>query len=1169
MQSKDPKQKEMSKMNDFTHLHVHSGFSVRDAVQTPRQLCDQASLMGFDALAITDHGNIGSHYQFAIAAYDTMTGDKKNPKPRNPIKAIFGVEAYVCDDISIKQSIEVKDADGNRKKRRPKHHHLVLLAKNDEGYANLMKLCNIASMEGFYYEPRIDWSLIEPHSAGLICMSACIGGEVGTLIRNGEKEKAFEVVDRYHQLFKDDFYLEVQAHGLPEEAFVYSEIERIADDMKIPLVATNDVHYMRKEDSRIHDIIVSMKFNRDEEDGGSSDSRDLKSAYKKPEFYLKSEQEMLSTFERRPEVVTRTREIVEKCEFNFSLSHPIIWPKFEIQEDDQDTATRWRKENVPEQSPEQAILSKKVLEGLVNLGLSKKSEYLERAKYELNAIYDLGYERYFLVQDMIVRMCDERKIMLGPGRGSGAGSLVLFALGITKVDPLRHDLLFERFLNPGRGPQFDHRLDLPEFDPDYEISERSTTLRQYVLDKLREENNLDDWPMLRTEILSLESQELDGKYFDAITNGSKCQNKANSLLAWKTGICDDEPSGQMRLKGVPGLADIDSDFDQNRREEVLQMVSEYFGEDNVSHIGTYGQYGLKMAAQTVARHRGMDSMTLKTITKGVNYKTKDIDTAMTESENFRIYMKNYPEDRELIMGAIGAYNNLGVHASGIVIGPNPISEIVPVSMTNKGVVTSIDMRDVEGMGLVKYDFLGLDNVTKISKCLDLIEQRYEKKIDLTKIPLWESECRTDGEKQRLKTVIGRFNNADVDTIFQFETGLFSQILSELNVTSFSDLVAIVALGRPGSMKFISDKYYERCRDKDKDPDTSPIGTYKGNKRNPENIRSPHPICSSILSDTYGIPVYQEQAMRIFQLISGSSLVEADIFRKAIGKKSGYLFDKCQKLFMNGCTKNGLTEGQINAIWKLFEDFAGYSFNKSHATAYALLGFWNAWLREFFPSEWYAAVLSTELSNSKKDMIEPQKFGYLRDHGTKLEWYRKMCRKRTESKVNVINPDVNISHHADAMINDKGHIILPLCTIPTLGGNTESIADNRPYKNIDDLVERSGASPSVLRVLVDHGAVDMISNAESKDDVMRRLEESILKKQERKRAEGSILKRKGTIVENIVVDGLFGDFEGTLSISMVAKADKVSSDRKAKKAAEEAEKKKEAAKNKKKGPPKWD
>ena len=1165
-------------MNDFTHLHVHSRFSVRDAVQSPRQLCDRAALMGFDALAITDHGNIGGHYQFANAAAATMTEERKipkkiEPKPRPPIKAIFGVEAYICDDISIKQSIEVVDADGNKKKRRPKHHHMVLLAKDDEGYDNLMRLCNIASSEGYYYEPRMDWKMIEPHSKGLICMSACIGGEIGVAIRNGDRKAALDITDRYRQMFGDDFYLEVQAHGLAEEGPTYSEIERIADEMNISLVATNDVHYLRASDSRVHDLIVSMKFSRDEDEGGSSDSRDLKSAYKDPEFYLKSEKEMLSVFSRRPEVVHRTREIVEKCGFEFSLSHPIIWPRFDIEAKDEDTITRWRRENVPEQSPEQSLLSRRVLDGLVDLGLHTNPEYVARVKHELNAIYDLGYERYFLVQEMIVRMCEERKIMMGPGRGSGSGSLVLYALGITKIDPIRHGLLFERFLNPGRGPQFDHRMDMPEMDSDHIPVKRGETLRQHVFSNFERRGILDDWPAIRTEILSLESQDLDGRYLDAIINGSKCSNKANSLLAHRMGLCEDEPSVPMRLRGVPGLADIDSDYDRDRRDEVIQMVSDHFGTDNVFHIGTYGQYGLKSAAQTVARSHGIDPLTIKTITKGVGYKTTDIDQARTESENFAVYMKQHPDDGELILGVVGAYSNIGVHASGIVIGPSPISEIVPISTTNKGLVTSIDMRDIEGMGLVKYDFLGLDNITKLSRCLDLIEQRIGKRIDLTKIPLWESECRTDGERQRLSVIIKRFNNADVDTLFQFETGLFSQILAELDITSFGDLVCIVALGRPGSMKFISDKYYERGRDKDRDPEYSPIGTYKGNKKNPSNIKSPHPLCTPILAETYGIPVYQEQAMRIFQTISGSTLVDADLFRKAIGKKSERLFERCQKMFVDGCARNGLSEGQTNAIWKMFEDFQEYSFNKSHSVAYALLGFWNAWLREFFPSEWYAAVLSTELSGSKKDMLEEQKFGYLRSYGTKLEWYRKMCRIRTEGKVHIVNPDINTSHHADAIIDSHGDVILPLCTIPTIGGNTEPLVINRDasgmrYRNLDDLVNRGGTSPAALKVLVEAGAMDSISNGDSKDDMMGRLEEAILRKQERKRSEGAIDRKKGTTVDSIVLGDLFGDFEGSSSIKMISQVDKMRSERVARKAAEEESKKKEASKSKKKASS-WD
>lgn len=442
-------------VSDFTHLHVHSKFSIRDGLHSPQALVDQAKKIGFKAMAITDHGNMGGHYQFAKAAAATKTDDGVQVYP---IKPIFGIEAYLCDDIHVKEHIIVDDGMGNKRSRRPKHYHILLLAKDEQGYSNLKEITHASALDGFYYEPRIDWNLLEKYHEGIICSSACLAGEVAfSILEDEDEDTTRDIIDKYKQLFNDDFYLEVQWHKMDDEKKAYSKIMELADQMNVKLIATNDVHYTLKEDAPYHDIFVSMRFKRDEEQGGSSDVRNLSSAYKDPEFFIKTREEMEKAFHDRLDAVLNTQEVVDKCVFQYPLDDStIIWPECKVL--DLGEVEKWQQKNFPELTVKQAFLLKKSMQGLKKLGLSKKKEYIERLKYEWNVIFDLGYEEYFITQLMVCDACEERNILIGPGRGSATGSLALYTLGITKLDPLQQGLIFERFLNPGRGPGFDHKL---------------------------------------------------------------------------------------------------------------------------------------------------------------------------------------------------------------------------------------------------------------------------------------------------------------------------------------------------------------------------------------------------------------------------------------------------------------------------------------------------------------------------------------------------------------------------------------------------------------------------------------------------------------------------------------------------------------------------------------
>ena len=469
--------------SEFVHLHTHSRFSVRDGLPSPLHLVEYAKMSGHDAIALTDHGSMGGHYQFAKAAAAT---EAKDGRQIGVIKPIFGIEAYVCDDITVRTSIEVIDPDGGKRTRRPKHRHVVFLAKNEVGYGNLLEMMSISTdpETGYYSEPRVDWGIIEGHHEGLVCMSACLAGEVSRFIRDGDMANAREMADRYRQLFGDDFYLEVQHHGMADERDCYAGIEEIADGLGIPLVASNDVHYTLRSDAATHALLVAMRFMKSEEQGGSSDTRNLRDAYKASEFYLKDAEQMAELFSRRPEALAHTLEIAEKCEYEYPLAHSIIWPKYEVPADRMSEIAEQRR-RVPEHSEKQTLLIMRVKEGLRRLGLYGAREYGEQAKMELDVIFDLGYEDYFLVQDLICDRVREAKIAMGPGRGSGAGSVVLYALGVTKIDPIKNGLIFERFLNPGRGPQFDHRLAIQEFErPEPKVPanmERDPSVRDQTL----------------------------------------------------------------------------------------------------------------------------------------------------------------------------------------------------------------------------------------------------------------------------------------------------------------------------------------------------------------------------------------------------------------------------------------------------------------------------------------------------------------------------------------------------------------------------------------------------------------------------------------------------------------------------------------------------------------
>ena len=657
-------------------------------------------------------------------------------------------------------------------------------------------------------------------------------------------------------------------------------------------------------------------------------------------------------------------------------------------------------------------------------------------------------------------------------------------------------------------------------------------LRGVVHDILKDTDRIDLWPQCRIEILSLENQELDRTYLRAHDNGAKCDNTINSLVAYVLGLCP-PPSGELRVIGQPELADIDSDFDRDRRDEIIQFMVDWFGEEHVAHVGAYQKFKLRSTVRIVLKYNGLDEDKIKEYTKRIGNDCDTLEKALAASPDLDIRFHRHPEERELVETVLGAFSAVTQHASGIVIGSKPIHQVVPLAHCNKGIVTAVDFKDVASLGLVKFDILGLGNVTMVSKCLELIKERHGVEIDLVRdVPLDNKRC------------LERFNAGDTDTIFQYETRGFIEILRDIDIKSFEDLIDVVAINRPGGMKYISPKYYDRYRSKEAtdkgpaDPVVSPIGTYHENRRDLNRIRSIHPIVDEVLKETYGIPIFQEQAMRISKDLANWNLIEADKLRKAIGKKDPELFEKCRRKFYKDAARNAIHQHVIDEVWDMFKQFGGYAFNKAHAAVYALLGYWNMWLREHYTAEWYAAVLTTEFADTqgKKRMrdLHLEKRMFEGKYDTKFKWYA--ARAKTDGRRCIIHqPDVNISHVAEAVIVGPNDVYSPLCSIPNTGSNmTELIRqrDIKPFENFHDLVLRSGVSQSGLDRLINDGACSCFGDGA--DYLSRVLPQFIQERDEKRRALISRKNKTDAEIDEDVTAVLFGNVRFQSGINMLKK-----------------------------------
>ena len=791
-------------MAEFTHLHLHTEYSLLDGACRIGELVSYAKNSGFKSLAITDHGVLYG----AVAFYKACKAEG--------IKPIIGCEVYVAPRSRFDK---VHNVDSQR-------YHLILLCKNETGYKNLIKLVSSAWVDGFYTKPRVDRELLEKHHEGLIALSGCLFGEVAQKISQRDFEGATETACWYRDIFGEgNYYLEVQNHGMVEEQAVLDGVVDISRHHNIPFVATNDVHYIRREDSEIQNVLIAIQTNK-----VVGESNAL--AFENDEFYLKNADEMSVAFADYPEAIENTQIIAEQCNFDFEFGVTKL-PLFDIPQDDHE-----------------AYLKAECEKGLKELKGEISEEYAQRLEYELSVISQMGFNDYFLIVADFIRFAKENGIPVGPGRGSAAGSLCAYALGITGIDPIEHRLLFERFLNP-------ERVSMP---------------------------------------------------------------------------------------------DIDIDFCYERRGEVIDYVTRKYGADRVAQIVTFGTLQAKAAVRDVARALGLPYSTGDIVAKQITRDYRDISDALSKNGELKALYNNDPNIKKVIDTAIkleGMPRHASTHAAGVVITRDDVSCYVPLAKNGDQTVTQFTMTEIEQLGLLKMDFLGLRTLTVISDAVKYIHKT-EPDFDIKKIPL---DC---------EEVFSEMSKGNTLGVFQCESGGMTNLIVNMKPSCFSDIAAAIALYRPGPMFFID--------------------TYLDNRKNPEHIQYRTPLLKDILDETNGCMVYQEQIMQIFRTLAGYSYGRADVVRRAMSKKKRDVMESEREIFVyglkdengeyiiNGAVRNGIDAKTADDIFSDMISFASYGFNKSHTAAYGLVAYQTAYLKVKYPEAFMAALLTSVIGDVSKTVL---------------------------------------------------------------------------------------------------------------------------------------------------------------------------------------------------------
>ncbi|MBR1797467.1 MAG: DNA polymerase III subunit alpha [Clostridiales bacterium] len=891
----------------FVHLHLHTEYSLLDGAIRISELPGRLKEMGMTACAITDHGSMFGCVEF----YKTMKAAG--------IKPIIGCEVYVAPDSRFERSADVKDKPYN---------HLILLAKNNAGLTNLNRLVSAGWTEGFHRKPRIDKELLIKWHDGLICLSACLAGEVAGLIKAGRIEEAKASALWYDQLFgRGNYYLEIQSNFLKDQAIVNAGLVKLSNETGIPLVATNDCHYLRKEDSSVHEVLLCMQT-------GTRINDPNRMRFETDDFYVRSESEMRRFFPDIPEAVDNTIKIADMCnaEYDFSTIH---LPKYDV--------------------PEGFADNTQYLKYLVTSGLERRFEirgaaadkkvYIDRARYELDVINSMGYTDYYLIVWDFINYAKTNGIMVGPGRGSGAGSLAAYAIGITDVDPIRYNLVFERFLNA-------ERVSMPDFDVD---------------------------------------------------------------------------------------------FCYERRQEVIDYVTRKYGVDRVAQVITFGTLAARMCIRDVARvldlpYNRTDKIA-KMIPEGIGMTIK---AAMELRKDMMEEYESDPDVRKVLdiaMKLEGMPRHASTHAAGVIISGVPITDIAPLAVNDGNVVVQFAKADIESVGLLKFDFLGLRTLTVLRDAADMVRENYGKEINFDKIPLDD------------KNVYDMLGRGDTVGVFQLESTGMTSFMKELKPSSIEDVTAGISLYRPGPM--------------------DQIPKYIQGKHNAGAITYDHPMLEPILNVTYGCMVYQEQVMQIVRDLAGFSMGQSDNIRRAMSKKKKSLMEEYRRLFIyggvddtgneiDGAIKRGVPEKIADKIYNEVAGFAGYAFNKSHAACYALVGYYTAYLKYYYPTEFMAAMMNSFRFNIMQ-----------------AAYYINCC---GPMGIDVLPPDINRSQakfSTERLPSGKMAIRMGLSVLKNVGEAavnelTDERDENGRYTSFENFLRRSsklGIKRNLVESLIYSSALD--------------------------------------------------------------------------------------------------
>ncbi len=885
-------------MSDFVHLHCHTEYSLLDGAIRLGDLTKKALDYKMPACAITDHGNLYGAVNFYLAC------------KKAGVKPIIGCEVYVAH-----KALDDRESEFARRR-----YHLVLLAQNLTGYQNLIKLVSTGHLYGFYHKPRIDKQLLAKHSDGLICLSACLQGEVPFKLRHEGMDAGLAAAREYAAMFPNRYYIELQSNGLDEQVVANEKLIELAGELDLPLVATNDCHYLNQDDVEAHDILLCIQTAKCVDD-------EKRMRFGTDQLYYKSPQDMQRDFSHVPQALANSVEIAAMCEEDYLDLETYHFPVYEL--------------------PEGKTLHQEFTD-LCRKGLQSRIDklpydidekvYWERLELEMGIIANMGFEGYFLIVQDFINWAKKQNIPVGPGRGSGAGSIAAWALGVTNLDPIPYNLLFERFLNP-------ERVSMPDFDVD---------------------------------------------------------------------------------------------FCERRRIEVIQYVTRKYGDDSVAQITTFGKMKAKAAVRDVGRALGMSFGETDKIAKLIPDELKmTIDKALEMEPELQKLYDESPQVHKLIdvsRRLEGLCRHASTHAAGVVIGDKPLDEYLPLYRGKKDeVVTQFDMKMVEKVGLIKFDFLGLRTMTVVQDALDVIALQGKEVPDLENPSL-------DDEK----TYKEIYAKGDTDGVFQVESDGMRRYLRMLKPTCFDDVIAMLALYRPGPLNSgMVDRFIRR-------------------KHGEEPVEYPLPQLEEALQDTYGVIVYQEQVMKIAQIVGNYSLGEADLLRRAMGKKIEEEMAKQRVRFKQGAAENGIPEEKADEIFDLLQEFAKYGFNKSHSAAYALISYYTAYLKAHYPTEFMAALMTSELGNQDK-----------------LLKYVAACK---DMGIEVLPPDVNSSRR-EFTVKD-GKIIFGLGAVKNVGdeaireivdareaeGHFESVLNMLTRVNIRKLTKR------VLEYLIKSGAMDTFSFA---------------------------------------------------------------------------------------------